>query len=48
VVVYISPIYIPGEFGGIWSLGKGGSKLEGLATSRAGHNSANWRGFAEY
>jgi hypothetical protein len=47
-VVFINPIYILGEFGGIWSSGKRGSKLEGLVASRAGHNSTSWRGFAEY
>ena len=29
-----SPIYIPGEFWGIWSTGRGGPKLRGSAASR--------------
>jgi hypothetical protein len=47
-VVSISPIYISGEFGGNWSSGKGGPKLEGLAASKARRNSVSWSGFAEY
>jgi len=46
--VSISPIYILGEFGRIWRLGKGGIKLEGLAASKAGLNSTSWRGLAVY
>jgi hypothetical protein len=47
-MVYIILIYILGDFGGIWSSYKGGSKLEGLTSSKAWCNSSSWRGFVEH
>jgi hypothetical protein len=43
-----SPIYIPGEFGGIWSSERGGLKLEGSSIARAVRISTSLRGSAVY